>query len=103
MILQGFVFINSSMELNIEEKLKHELENNFEKESIEEKEFSIDFFDKAFNLVKEMINIEEYPKFIASSEFKEYFSKFGYAILVQKKIEKVEKKEENEIMDDVID
>eukprot|EP01080_Neovahlkampfia_damariscottae_P008244 gene8244-69_t len=105
MVLQGFIFINSSMELNIEEKLKHELENNFEKESTEEQlEFPIQFFDKAFNLVKEMINVEEYPKFIKSKEFQEYFNKFGHSILLKKKIENGnEKKEEKEIMDDVID
>jgi hypothetical protein len=113
MILQGFVLLRSSMELNVEDEMKNHLKNKFEECSLTDEEFPLSFFDATFNYVNQMIINEEYPKFIRSKEFQEYFSKIGFFLLENEKKEKenkikeekkkILKREETELMDEVLD
>eukprot|EP01080_Neovahlkampfia_damariscottae_P002229 gene2229-2403_t len=84
-IIEEYLIIGSSLELNISKEKKHECATNYEIILNEKNNLSIpdNFFDQILNSVITMLKIDGYPKFISSKEFKEYFSKYGYAKMKQ--------------------
>ena len=79
MIIQGFMIKGSSIELNITKQEKENSAVRFEK--LPENECPNDFFDEYIPSIIYMINVESYPLFLKSYEFKEYFSKYGIKLM----------------------
>ena len=69
----------SSIELNITKQEKENSAVRFEK--LPENECPNDFFDEYIPSIIYMINVESYPLFLKSDEFKEYFSKYGIKLM----------------------
>jgi hypothetical protein len=113
MILQGFILIGSSLEVNLTDKEKLSLSLKFENILESEKEFPLDFFDEFLQSVVLMLKIDQYPKFLTSVEFKQYFYKHGHERVDKKSqdipmdVQLIEPKnelpEDEEITEDVMD